>query len=381
MICIFVIHLNFFIIFIKNLRINIRKMKFWEIIIYPVSLLYGLAVYIRNRLFDFGIYKSHSFNFPVVSVGNLSVGGTGKTPHVEYLIRLLKDEFKIAVLSRGYRRKSKNFIIADNLVKWQDIGDEPMQYYNKFKNNNIVIAVDERRKRGIKNLINTYNDIDVILLDDAFQHRYVKPDLSILLTDYYNPYYNDYLLPSGKLREPAAEAKRADIIVVTKCPKVLSPITAKTIEEKINPAPHQKLFFSYIKYDKLCPVTGINLDLIPDKFYSIMIVAGIANTYPLEEHLKRMCVELEILKFPDHHNFSDNDIAIICKKFHNIVSKNKILVTTEKDLIRFENHKMFDSLKELPFFYVPIKIEFHKNYKNHFDQKILNYVRKNSGNH
>lgn len=356
-------------------------MKFCKLIIYPISLLYGLAVYVRNRLFDFGIIKSFFFDIPVISVGNLSVGGTGKSPHIEYLIRLLQDNFKIAVLSRGYKRKSRNFVTASDSVKWQEIGDEPMQFFNKFKKNNIIIAVDEKRKRGIRNLINKFSDLSLILLDDAFQHRHVKPGLSVLLTDYYNPYYNDFLLPSGTLREPAIEAKRADIIVVTKCPRVLSPITIKTIEEKIKPAPHQELFFSYIKYDNLCPVSGINLDIIPDKFYSIMIVAGIANTYPLEEHLKRMCVELEILKFADHHNFSDNDIAIICKKFHNIVSKNKILVTTEKDLIRFENHKMFDSLKELPFFYVPIKIEFHKNYKNQFDQKILNYVRKNSGNH
>jgi len=357
-------------------------MKFWKIIIYPLSLLYGLVIFIRNKFYDSHIFKSHFFSdIPVISVGNLSAGGTGKTPHIEYLIDLLNSNQKIAVLSRGYKRKSKNFLIANEYTKWQDIGDEPMQYFKKFNNPNFIVAVDKNRKRGIQKLLKQYDDLSVILLDDAYQHRKVKPGLSILLTDYYCPYYNDYLLPSGKLREPAREAKRADIIVVTKCPRILSPITAKTIEEKIKPLPHQKLFFSYIKYEKLCPVPGINIEKIPEKFYSIMIIAGIANTYPLEEHLKRLCVELEILKFSDHHSFSDMDIATICEKFRNIVSKNKILVTTEKDLIRLENHKMFDRLQEFPFFYIPIKIEFHKNYKNHFDQKILNYVRKNSRNH
>ena len=351
-------------------------MNLIRLILFPFSIVYGIITWIRNKFFDWGILHSKLFDIPVISVGNLSMGGTGKTPHIEYLIRLLGDEFKVAVLSRGYKRKSKGFVVAEQGCSPEEIGDESFQIYTKFKN--IIVAVDEKRKRGISKLLRLPTPPDIVLLDDAFQHRYVKPGYSILLTDYHKIFTHDYVLPSGSLREFRGGVKRADVIVVTKTSKVLSPITCQSIEEEIKPGPHQKLLYSYIDYGPLLPVEGI--DFVPDdrkRYNTIMIVAGIANTYPLEFYLKNFCDEIELLKFPDHHAYDHKDIMKIMEKFDGILTQNKIIVTTEKDLMRISRPKFLKSLQHFPVYFVQIEIIFHKTDKPIFDKSILDYVRAN----
>lgn len=223
-----------------------------RILLLPFSLIYGLIVGVRNYFFNNGLLKSVEFKIPVISVGNLSAGGTGKTPHVEYLIRLLKDHFKIAVVSRGYLRKTRGFVLTDINSTVSMVGDEPMQYINKFKN--LLVAVDENRNHGIQKLMTSHTELDAVILDDAFQHRYVKPGLSILLTDFHSLYSKDFLLPVGRLRESKKGAKRADIIIVTKTDPVFSPLSKRAVLEQLKPQPHQKVFFSYVTYGLPIPV-------------------------------------------------------------------------------------------------------------------------------
>jgi tetraacyldisaccharide 4'-kinase len=350
-----------------------------RLILFPFSFVFGILTWIRNKFFDWGILPSKKFNIPVISIGNLSTGGTGKTPHVEYLIRLLNHEFKVAVLSRGYKRKTNGFLLAGENSSAAQIGDEPFQIFSKFKN--VVVAVDEKRKRGITNLIKSLPSPDVILLDDAFQHRYVKPGISILLSDYHKLFTKDYVLPSGSLREFRFGSKRADVIVVTKTSKIFSPITRQSIKEEINPASHQKLLYSYIDYGPILPVKGI--DFVPDgrkRYNTIMIVAGIANTYPLEFHLRNFCDEIKLLKFPDHHEYNERDIVKIMETYDGIITQNKIIITTEKDLMRISRPEFINSLQHYPVCYIQIEVVFHKADKPVFDKYILDYVRAIKGN-
>lgn len=332
---------------------------------------------IRNKFFDKNILKSKSFKIPIISVGNLTMGGTGKSPHVEYLIRMLGKDFKVITLSRGYKRKTKGFILADENTTATDIGDEPFQFKSKFEN--IEVAVDEKRVRGIEKIMELKPDTDVVLLDDAFQHRYVKPGLSILLTDFHNLYNQDYIVPSGSLREFRSGASRADIIVVTKCAKVLSPLTRSRINDELKPQPHQKLYFSYIEHGSFTAIPG--LKFVPDKrkkYSTILLVAGIANSYPLEFYLKNLCIDLEILKFPDHYQYTKKDITRIVEAYDRILSQKKVIVTTEKDAMRLMHPEFIKLLKHFPVCYVPIEMKFHKEDKIKFDNQIISYVKKNS---
>jgi tetraacyldisaccharide 4'-kinase len=350
-----------------------------RLILFPFSLVYGIIAWIRNKFFDWGFLPSKKFNIPVISVGNLTTGGTGKTPHIEYLIRLLGDEFKVAVLSRGYKRKSKGFILASEGCTPEKIGDEPFQIFAKFRN--VVVAVDEKRVRGITQLRKHITDTDVILLDDAFQHRYVKPGISILLTDYHKLYTSDYPLPTGNLREFRNGADRADIIIVTKSSKFLSPITCRRVEENLNPKAHQKLYYSYIDHGKFSQIPGIEFS--PDKkgkYNTILLVAGIANTYPLEYFIRSYCEEMEILKFQDHHQYIQKDIINIIETFDNIVTQNKMIVTTEKDLVKLNKPEFIKILINYPICYVPIEIIIHKKDKLVFDKQIIDYVKENKRN-
>jgi tetraacyldisaccharide 4'-kinase len=353
-------------------------MKLIRVFLYPLSILYGSAGWVRNRLFDLHILPQHAYLTPVIVVGNLSAGGTGKTPHTEYLVRLLHDSYtRLCTLSRGYGRKTKGFILANTNSTPSDIGDEPCQFVRKFPF--AKVAVSEKRTTGIMELLKIEPETNAILLDDAFQHRYVKPGLSILLTDYFNPYYKDHLLPSGMLREFRSGAKRADIIVVTKCPVVLSPITRKSIIEKIQPAPGQHIYFSFLRYGDLLPFDPGNTPQ-PDenrKYYTVLLFTGIAQTYPLEEHLRRSCVEIEVMKFPDHHDFTVYDLQKIRETFDNIVGKNKILVTTEKDRMRLEKPELKEALQGLPVFCQPVEVDFFSEDKKWFDKQIFDYVEKN----
>ncbi len=352
-------------------------MNYFRYLLYPFAILYGLAILARHWMFDVGILPSKSYPIPVIGVGNITVGGTGKTPMVEYLIRLLSDQYKIATLSRGYGRKTKGYLVANQYSGSKQIGDEPLMYYKKFKNN-ITVAVDENRREGIENLMQDKSDLEVVVLDDSFQHRYVKPGLNILLTDYYNLYPTDHLLPVGRLRDLKRAAGRADIIIVTKTDKVMSPILSRGIERMLKLKPHQQLFYSYLKYGNLLPAPGLDLPEIKNKFPSVIILfTGIANPWPLQDYLVSRCRDLINLDFPDHHEFKKRDVDTIVKTFEEQFTRNKILLTTEKDVMRLIKSPYFSRLKSLPLYYIPIEVKIHKPGNALFDKKILNYVREN----
>lgn len=352
-------------------------MRFLLFLLFPFALLFGIVAYLRNKCYDWGIFRSTSFDFPVISIGNLSMGGTGKTPHVENLIRLLKDEYKLAVLSRGYKRESRGFIVAGPQSTSADIGDEPLQVKKKFEN--ITVTVDRDRVHGIKKIMEQIPETDVILLDDAFQHRAVKPGLSILLTDFHKLYPEDYPFPVGSLREFRKGARRADIIVVTKTPKVLSPITARRINSLIKPRQHQKLYFSTLRYGDLTPLPGLDLEVPDESISSVLLLAGIANMYPLQDHVKKICNHLFQLKYSDHHKYTKSDYQRIRRKYENIFTHNKIIVTTEKDAMRIAFPKIPKELEGLPIFYIPIQTKIHKEFRKDFNDQIRTYVRKNTG--
>lgn len=341
----------------------------------PISFIYSIVLFIRHKLFDWGILKSKSYDIPNICVGNLNLGGTGKTPHIEYLVRLLSDNYRIAVLSRGYGRKTKGFLLADATHSHEDIGDEPLQYFKKF--DNITVAVDEDRRDGVENLMLREETPQIILLDDAFQHRKIRPGLNILLTDYYNLYSKDHLVPSGKLRDIRKAAHRAEIIVVTKSPEVLTPYYRRDVENSLKPLPHQKLFYSYIEYQEFQPLSKCSFNINIKEAKTVMLLCGIANTYSLEDHIKRKYNTISFMKFDDHHNFTEKDIDDIIDRYNHMIGKNKVIVTTEKDAMRLINSSLLNKLDSIPIFTVPIKIKFHKDENVNFNDEILNYVKNN----
>ena len=355
-------------------------MKFLRILLFPFSIVYGILLLLRNKLYDWGIFSSEKFNIPIISVGNLTVGGTGKTPHIEYLIRLLSPEFFIATLSRGYGRKTKGFVLSDVDSTVSDIGDEPLQFKKKFIE--IPVAVDAKRVRGVKKIVELFPSLQTVLLDDAFQHRAISSGLSIVLTDFHKLYFNDFVMPTGSLREFRSGIKRADIIIVTKCPEVLLPIERKRLISEINPLPHQKIYFSTIKYGEFVPLNSGTIAPFSkvyyfEKHYSIVLFTGIANTQPLEYYLKDQIKTIIPAKFPDHHSFTINDLLTVKKIFDNIASANKIILTTEKDAMRLKEPEFSSILNNLPLFYMPIEIEFNDKDKNEFNEQIIQYVKTN----
>ncbi len=354
-------------------------MHSFRILLLPFAWIYGLIVRLRHWMFNKGILESVSFRIPLIGVGNLSLGGTGKTPVVEYLIRLLYENHKVATLSRGYGRKSSGFLIGNQFSRHEDIGDEPMQYVRKF-GNKITVAVDENRRRGVRHLMDNAKSLEVIVLDDVFQHRYVKPGLSLLLTDYHKLYMDDFLFPAGTLRDTIKVAGLADIIIVTKCPRVLSPITRKNIEEKLDPLPHQKLYFSYLTYGEFTNIPGLEKKPMPEQVNTILLFTGIANSYPLQEHLMDQCGEIVIMDFADHHVFNRKDISRIKQKYDDIFTPKKIIVTTEKDAMRLMHSPFLTEFNEYPIYYLPVEVVFHQEDDEEFNSQILNYVRKNKRN-
>lgn len=351
-------------------------MEFLRFILYPFSILYGLLAAFRNFLFDLGILPSQSFQLPVISIGNLSMGGTGKSPMVMYLINLLKKEYKVASLSRGYGRSSNGFYLADDEASSRTLGDEPMQIHRRFPD--VPVAADANRRRGIKRLMTKFPDLRAVILDDAFQHRYVMPGVSILLTSYDKLYINDYVVPTGSLREFKSGSKRADIIIVTKAPILLSPIDRRLISQKLNPKPYQQVFFSYINYRPIAPVFDPNLESVKlNNKLEVVLVTGIAKSDNLFYHVKDRVKNVVHLKFPDHHNFGMNDIAKIKSAFGKIHVEKKIILTTEKDAMRMNYPVIKEELGNLPLFYIPIRIEMHERDKEIFCERIIDYVRRN----
>ena len=316
-------------------------MKLLRKILFPVVPIYYAVTSLRNMLYNLGIKKSKSYNLPIICVGNLSVGGTGKTPMIEYLIEILKVGYKVATLSRGYGRKTKGFILADKSATAKSLGDEPFQFYNKFKND-IIVAVDENRNNGIQNLMSLKASPDIILLDDAFQHRKVKAGFNILLTTYDNIYTNDFVLPTGNLREPKCGAKRANIIIVTKCPEHLSEDDKHYIVVKINPEAHQQVFFSYIKYSDYVISNSDSKKV--SNLPNFTLVTGIANPKPLVGFLNKKGLKFNHLNFKDHHEFSSQEVLELNRK--------EFIVTTEKDFMRLNQ---YESLRD-KLYYIPIAV-------------------------
>lgn len=344
----------------------------------PLSLLYGVGVSIRNKLFDWGILSSEEFDIPVISVGNLTVGGTGKTPHIEYLIRLFSEKYRVAVLSRGYKRKTKGFILAHNNSTSAEIGDEPYQILKKFPN--VVIAVDTDRRRGIRKLTELEPAIDVVLLDDAFQHRYVSPLISIILTDHHRPIYDDKLLPAGKLREPISSLYRANIVIVTKCPEDIKPIDFRIISRKLNLYPYQDLYFSHFTYTLPKKMFGEEEELSLSSLTgddSLLLVTGIANPASLYQYIKNFPAHSEAISFPDHHNFTLKDIKTIENKFKTLPGKNKYIITTEKDTARLCSSPFLSEELKSHFYNIPISVDFLQNANTVFSKKIIETVQKN----
>ena len=346
----------------------------------PLSWLYGLGVKFRNMLFEIGILHSESFDVPVISVGNITVGGTGKTPHVEYLIELLKDKAKVAVLSRGYKRRTRGFVIADDNATAKTIGDEPLQMKRKY-GDDITVAVDRKRCHGIRQLTSDEDGIDVILLDDAFQHRYVKPGVNILLVDYHRLIIYDKLLPAGRLREPLSGKNRADIVIVTKCPHDLKPMEYRVITKAMNLYPFQRLFFTCLEYRNITPVFGSgeqSLDSI-GKDCHILLLTGIASPQQMIEDLSPRCPHITPLTFGDHHTFTSSDVARINNEFA-ALPHPKMIITTEKDATRLIAVEGLSEEVRGAMFALPVKIRFMLGQEESFNEKIIGYVRKNSRN-
>ena len=351
----------------------------------PLSWLYGLGVGIRNQLFELGILRQNSFDVPVISVGNITVGDSGKTPHVEYLIRLLQDKAQVAVLSRGYKRKSNGYQLANDNSTMQTIGDEPYQMKQKFPS--IHVAVDANRCRGIRHIINEEptNNTDVILLDDAFQHRYVKPGINILLVDYHRLIIYDKLMPAGRLREPLSGKDRADVVIITKCPKDLKPMEFRVLSKAMNLYPYQSLYFTTLEYATPKQLFGENeLQLHELRGRQMMLLTGIASP---EQIIVDMTQEMDInksnikmMRFADHHQFSTKDVENINNTF-NTMPQGSIIVTTEKDATRLKDLEGLSQKVKDNIYTLPIKVKFMEEQQEEiFNNKIIDYVRKNSRN-
>ncbi len=340
-------------------------------LLYPFALLYNGITRLRNRLYDSGFFSSVMFDLPVISVGNLSAGGTGKTPHIEYLVRLLQPHYTVATMSRGYKRNTRGFILADETANAQSIGDEPMQYHTKFPG--LVVTVAEERMTGIPDLLTVRPDVQVILLDDAYQHRTVKPGLSILLTEYSRPFYKDHVLPYGRLREARRGYRRADVIVISKCPPDMEQKEAQEMIRHIRPLPHQQVFFSCIRYG--APYDLWNGTPIDPAAHSVVLVCGIANPDLLIREVSQAAANVCVLTFPDHHYFSDNDLEQIHTAFRELGPQG-LIVTTEKDAQRLRLHGEKLNEWQLPVAVLPVAVAFLFDQESVFNSHVAGYAAK-----
>lgn len=352
-----------------------------KILLFPFAVIYGIITSLRNLLYDWKFLQSKSFDVHTICVGNLAVGGTGKTPHVEYLIKLLQDEVKIATLSRGYKRKTTGFIHADENSTALDIGDEPLQY--KTKNPNLDVCVDANRVNGVKKILSFPEPPKVIILDDAFQHRALNSELKIVVSEYSNLYLNDCMLPAGTLRESKAGIKRADIIIISKTPDKTTAIEIRNVIKDIKPLAHQQLFFTWLKYGELVGFQNPTetIDTLNDLFrYRIVLFTGIGNPSPMVTYLKEYASDVKHIQYPDHHQFTIQDIADIRAELDAFEGGNKIVITTEKDAMRLKGSDLQDIANTLPLYVLPIEVDF-KDKAQEFNETIINYVRTNKFYH
>ena len=352
-----------------------------KILLFPFAVIYGIITSLRNLLYDWKFLKSKSVDVHTICVGNLAVGGTGKTPHVEYLINILQNDFKIAILSRGYKRKTSGFIQATNTSTAFDIGDEPLQY--KTKNPQLEVCVDANRVNGIKKILEFPEPPKVVILDDAFQHRALNCELKIVISEYNNLYLNDCMMPAGYLRESKKGIERADIIIISKTPDKTTAIDIRNVIKDLKPLAHQQLFFTWLKYGELKGFQNPaeTIDTLDDLFrYRIVAFTGIGNPKPMITYLKEYASDVKHIQFPDHHSFTIQDIADVRAQLDAIEGGNKIVVTTEKDAMRLRGTDLQDIANTLPLYVLPIEVDF-KDKTQEFNDTIINYVRTNKFYH
>ncbi len=335
-------------------------------------MLYGLGMGIRNLMYRIGVLRSVHFDLPVISVGNLTVGGTGKSPHIEYLLRWLDQYINVAVLSRGYGRKTEGYRPVSVIDSVEQSGDEPVQFKRKFPN--VPISVSESRALGVPELVKRNPDTHCVLLDDAFQHLAVTPGLNILLTEYSRPFTRDWLLPAGRLREGRYEYRRADIIIVTKCPPDLTARQRQNMISEIDPFPRQRVFFSKYRYglpyELLRPDVRRSLDLSTD----VLLVSAIANTDYLLQYLGQQVNSVQALEYSDHHYFEEEDLRTVHRRFEALPGQNKIILTTEKDATRLELHRAFLWQRQLPVFVLPAEVDFCDSDESSFKAEIQRFL-------
>lgn len=343
-----------------------------KLLLAPFSLLYGVGVSVRDMLYRNGVLKGVEFNVPVISVGNLSVGGAGKTPHIEYLIRLLKEYLEVATLSRGYSRKTKGFLTVQAGMTAEQAGDEPLQFKRKFPDIHVTVA--ESRTFGIPQIMMDRPSTQVVLLDDAFQHRSIKPGLNILLTEFDRPFTRDYLLPSGRLREWRSAYRRADIIVVSKCPLQVTEAERQALTDEIDPLPHQQLFFSYYDYFQPYYILDSRYRLHLREDMDVLLICAIAGTDYLVRYLEERVNTVTVLEYEDHHYFTRHDVAHLQSTYERLESDKKVVITTEKDAMRLELHQAFLKEQRLPLFVLPVQVRFHFGEGGDFDEQIKDFL-------
>lgn len=341
----------------------------------PFSFLYRIIVSVRNKFFDWEWLPSQEFDIPIINVGNITVGGTGKTPHIEYLVKNLSPNHSIGVVSRGYKRKTKGYVEVQSDSNASDVGDEPLQIKQKFSNS--LVVVDEKRVHAVEHLINEKESPEVILLDDAYQHRYITPGLNILLIEYNKLITKDKMLPVGRLREPAHNKSRANIVILTKCPESLTPIDFRILGKELNLFPYQTLYFTSFKYRELKPVFK-NLAKIKSigelKGVETIVVTGIANPTKIYSKLKKVGAQITKVSFPDHHNFKLADVNKIHNTYLSVQSKKKIIICTEKDAVRLKTSRFKDKLLNLPIYSLPIEVSFLNDEEDKFLEQVNGFI-------
>ncbi|RYY88187.1 MAG: tetraacyldisaccharide 4'-kinase [Chitinophagaceae bacterium] len=345
-------------------------LKSFRLLLFPLALLYGAIVILRNWLYDRGWMKSATFGLPLICVGNLSVGGTGKSPMVEYLINRMKGRYRVATLSRGYKRKTKGYALATAGTTALEIGDEPMLFHRKFPD--VPVAVGEERLVAIPQLLHDRPDTQAIILDDAFQHRPIQAGLNIVLTDYGNLYTRDFFLPTGDLRDSRSSAARAQVIVVTKCPAALDNAEKESLRRELAPKPGQHLFFTTIAYGAAYHITGKQFTNI-DEQTEVLLITGIANPRPLKKYLEERIQTYSMMHFGDHHIFSIDDWTEIQERFAALEGPKKIILTTEKDAMRLL--KFESELHAMPFFVLPIEHQFLFGEGTQFDSIVHTFIQ------
>lgn len=357
-----------------------RNIWLQRLVMLPLSKIYGSVVYMRNKMFDWGILRQREFDVPVIVVGNIAAGGTGKTPHVEYIVELLRHDYHIGVLSRGYNRFTKGFVMAGKRSSPVDIGDEPYQIYHKF-DCSVVVAVCEDRVKGIEELLRIDPKINLIVLDDAFQHRYVKPSVSIVITEYNRPVFEDELLPYGNLRESKDALQRCDVVIVSKCNEKTKALDFTIFAANLDLSPYQKLFFTKMVYGTLKPVfpdcaspVAPSLEwLTTDDM--ILTVAGIGNPRPFVKHIKKLKPKVKVNIFPDHHNFTRKDMELLRARFQSLTGTNNYIITTEKDAVRLANNPYFPHELKAYTYYLPISVAMVRDSQSDFREALLKLLR------